>query len=103
MTVYNQTRDVVNIAYRTVEFLAEESCGKCVPCRQGTETLVQIMERFDKGHGREVDLQDVQSLASVMGLCSLCALGQAAPNAVVDTLQHFKSAYEERIAKVKVG
>ena len=103
ITVFNQSRDVIDVVYRTVEFLAEESCGKCTPCRQGTETFVQIMERFDKGQGKESDILDLQSLSTTMILCSLCGLGQAAPNPVVDTLQHFRSAYEERIAKVKVG
>jgi len=97
VTVFDESRDVIDIVYRTMEFLAEESCGKCTPCRQGTEVMVEILERFYQGDGLEKDIKVLKDLADVMMLSSLCGLGQAAPNAVTDSLQYFRDAYENRI------
>ena len=97
VTVYNASRDVIDIVYRTMEFLAEESCGKCTPCRQGTEVIVEILERFNQGEGSKKEIKDLEDLSSAMMLSSLCGLGQAAPNAIIDTLQHFRDAYESRV------
>ena len=97
ITVFNESRDVVDIVYRTMEFLAEESCGKCSPCREGTEAMVTILERFIKGQGTERDVTILEELSNTMMLSSLCGLGQAAPNPVMDSLQYFRSAFEERI------
>jgi len=97
ITVYNQSRDIIEIVYRTMEFLAEESCGKCTPCRQGTEVLVEVMERFHNSEGIGKDIEAVEKLSDTMMLCSLCGLGQAAPFAVLDTLKYFRNEYEKRI------
>ncbi len=99
VTVFDDSRDIVDIVYRTVEFLAEESCGKCVPCRQGTEVMLETLRRFSQGKGKETDIKVLKDLASTMTLSSLCGLGQAAPNPVTDTLQYFKNAYDDRIRK----
>ncbi|MAG15246.1 MAG: hypothetical protein CL874_05155 [Dehalococcoidales bacterium] len=96
--VFDQSRDVIDIVHRTMEFLAEESCGKCTPCRQGTEVMVETLARFHRGEGLKKDLKDLADLSEVMTLTSLCGLGQAASNAVTDSLQHFKDAYESRVA-----
>jgi NADH-quinone oxidoreductase subunit F len=96
VTVFNGSRDVIEIVYRTMEFLAEESCGKCTPCRQGTEAMVEIMEKFYHGEGLKKDLKVLEDLSSAMVLSSLCGLGQAAPFAVMDTLKHFPGDYESR-------
>ena len=96
--VFDRRRDVIDVVCRTMEFLVEESCGKCTPCRQGTEVMVEIMERFRHGEGRQKDLKDLEDLSGTMMLTSLCGLGQAAPNAITDSLQYFKDAYEERIS-----
>lgn len=96
--VFDRSRDVIDVVCRTMEFLVEESCGKCTPCRQGTEVMVEIMERFRHGEGRPKDLKDLADLSGTMMLTSLCGLGQAAPNAITDSLQYFKDAYEERIS-----
>ncbi len=95
--VCDESRDVIDIVYRTMEFLAEESCGKCTPCRQGTEIMVEILEKFQQGEGAQKDINNLDDLSSVMMLASLCGLGQAAPNAVTDSLQYFRDAYESRI------
>ncbi len=99
VTVFDKSRDIIDIVYRTVEFLAEESCGKCVPCRQGTEAMVEILRRFSQGEGQERDIRLLEELASAMMLTSMCGLGQAAPIPVVDSLQYFRSEYENRISK----
>jgi len=96
--VCDKSRDVIDIVCRTMEFLTEESCGKCTPCRQGTEVMLEILERFYRGEGLEKDIRDLEDLSRVMMLSSLCGLGQAAPNAVTDSLQYFRDAYESRIA-----
>ncbi len=96
--VFNENRDVIDTVYRTMEFLVEESCGKCTPCRQGTEVMVEILERLQRGEGRAKDLKDLEDLSGTMALTSLCGLGQAAPNAVMDSMQYFREAYEERVS-----
>jgi len=97
VTVFDETRDILEIVYKTLEFLAEESCGKCVPCREGTTALVRIMDRIITGKGTPDDLQNLQELSRAMMLSSLCGLGQAAPNPVMDTLQYFRADYEKRL------
>jgi NADH:ubiquinone oxidoreductase subunit F (NADH-binding) len=97
ITVFNNTRDVIDFVYRTMEFLSEESCGKCAPCREGTEVMVEILERLTKGEGMEEDIRVLEELSSVMMLSSLCGLGQAAPIPVLDTLKYFRNDYENRI------
>lgn len=97
VTVFDKSRDVIDIVYRTMEFLAEESCGKCTPCRQGTEVMVEILERFCRGEGAQKDIRVLEDLAETMMLSSLCGLGQAAPFAVLDTLKYFRDDYDNRI------
>ena len=96
--VFDASRDVIDIVHRTMEFLAEESCGKCTPCRQGTKVMVEILEKFNHGEGSKKEIKDLEDLSGVMMISSLCGLGQAAPNAIIDTLQYFRDAYESRAA-----
>jgi len=95
--VFDESRDIIDIVYRTMEFLAEESCGKCTPCREGTETMLEILRRFSCGEGLEKDIGLLEELSSTMMLASMCGLGQAAPIPVIDTLRYFRDAYENRI------
>jgi NADH:ubiquinone oxidoreductase subunit F (NADH-binding) len=99
ITVFDKSRDIIDIVYRTLEFLAEESCGKCAPCREGTEAMVEILERFCKGKGLEKDIAVLGELADTMMLASMCGLGQAAPIPVMDSLQYFRDAYDQRISQ----
>ena len=99
ITVFDKRRDIIDILHRNMEFLAEESCGKCTPCREGTEVMTEILERVSQGEGTEKDIRDLQELGSAMMLSSLCGLGQAAPNPVMDSLQYFRDAYDNRIRK----
>jgi len=97
--VLNESRDVVDFVYRTMEFLNEESCGKCTPCREGTEVMMEVLGRLVNGEGREEDIDVLEDLSSVMMLSSLCGLGQTAPVPVLDTLKYFREAYENRISQ----
>ena len=103
ITVFNESRDIIDIVCRTIEFLAEECCGKCAPGRQGTEVMAEILKRFSQGEGQERDIKVLEELSSAMMLSSLCGLGQAAPNPVIDSLQHFRSVYNNRTQKIKAG
>jgi len=97
VTVLDQTRDIINVVYQTIQFFAEESCGKCAPCREGTEVMVEILGRMVKGDGVVEDIKTLEDLSEVMMLSSLCGLGQSAPIAVLDSLENFRNEYEIRI------
>jgi len=97
ITVFDESRDIIDIVGKTMEFLAEESCGKCAPCREGTEVMVETLERLVRGEGLEKDIKVLEELASTMMLCSLCGLGQAAPIPVIDSLEHFRGVYKNRL------
>ncbi len=99
ITVFNTSRDMVEMIYHSADFLAEESCGKCFPCREGTKHIKAILSRFLNNEGKQSDLVHLEQLARTMMLASSCGLGQAAPNVVLDGLQYFK---EEFINKIKV-
>lgn len=95
--VFDQTREILDFVHRTVTFLAEESCGKCTPCREGTEAMLQIMQRLAGGEGQADDVQHLEDLSETMMLSSLCGLGQAAGVPVLDTIRYFRQDYEIRI------
>ena len=97
--VFDQTRDVVDFTYRTMEFLNEESCGKCTPCREGTEVMVEILGRLVNGEGVDGDMEVLEELSDTMKLSALCGLGQTAPVPVLDTLKYFRKDYENRISQ----
>jgi len=99
ITVFDESRDVIDFVYRTMEFLAEESCGKCAPCREGTEVMLEILGRLTKGEGEQQDIEILEDLSNVMILSSLCGLGQSAPIPVLDTLRYFRNEYENRIGQ----
>ena len=93
----DRTRDVIDVVNQTIQFFAEESCGKCVPCREGTEVMVEILGRMVKGDGVVEDIKTLEDLSEVMMFSSLCGLGQSAPTAVLDSLEYFRNEYEIRI------
>jgi NADH:ubiquinone oxidoreductase subunit F (NADH-binding) len=99
IVVFNESRDVIDFVYRTMEFLNEESCGKCTPCREGTEVMVEVLGRLVKGEGVEEDIRTLEALSNVMTLSSMCGLGQTAPIPVMDTLNYFRDDYENRISQ----
>ncbi len=97
VTVFNESRGVLDFILRTMEFLAEESCGKCAPCREGIGAMMEILERLSAGDGRQEDIQNLEDLSRTMGLSSLCGLGQTASLPVLDTLKYFRNDYETRV------
>ena len=95
--VFDQSRDVIEMIHKNMEFFAEESCGKCFPCREGTKRMLEIVTRFDEHKASIRDFEALEDLSETMMLSSLCGLGQAAPNSLVDTLKYYRSEYESRI------
>ncbi len=93
MVVMDETTCMVDVARYFMEFLEEESCGKCFPCREGTQRLREILDRICAGKGKEEDLEVLTDLAWVMKETSLCGLGQTAANPVLTTLRYFKDEY----------
>ncbi len=93
MIVLDEDDCMVNIAKFYLEFTVEESCGKCTPCRIGNKRMLEILDRITKGLGTLEDLDNLERLAHVIKDCSLCALGQSAPNPVLSTLAGFKDEY----------
>jgi NADH:ubiquinone oxidoreductase subunit F (NADH-binding) len=96
--VFDRNRDVVDIMCRTMEFFAEESCGKCTPCREGTQAMMETLARIADGKGVRKDLKALEELSSAMMLTSSCGLGQAAPFPIVDSLRYFSHEYEAHIS-----
>jgi len=97
VTVFNQSRDVIEMMYRNTEFLAEESCGRCTPCRDGSEAMLEILGRLTRGEGSSDDIGALEDLSRVMSLSALCGLGQTASVPVMDSLHYFRKDFESRI------
>ena len=97
MIVMDENTCMVDTARYYINFLAHESCGKCVPCREGLRQMLAILERITKGWGEEQDLDTLDELAEFMEAASLCALGQSAPFPVASTLKYFRDEYLEHI------
>ena len=95
--VFNSTRDIIDIVYNDMRFLNEESCGKCTPCREGTEVMLEIYGRLQQGDGKERDITSLEELARTMASASLCGLGQAAAVPVLDSLKYFYNEYIDRV------
>jgi len=88
---------MVDTARFFMEFVQDESCGKCVACRIGTKRMLEILERITRGEGQEGDLEKLIDLGETIKDTALCGLGQNAPNPVLSTLRYFKHEYEEHI------
>ena len=99
MVVMDEDDCMVNIAYYFINFLSDESCGKCVPCREGLRQLIHIYERIMDGKGRVEDLKMLEDLSVILEGASLCALGNTAQNIVITTLKYFRDEYEAHIYK----
>jgi len=99
VVVFDNSRDVIDFVYRNMEFLNEESCGFCTPCREGTEVMMEILGRLVKGDGVEEDLVALEELSNAMIASSMCGLGQTAAVPVLDTLKYFRNDYETRISQ----
>lgn len=97
MIVMNEDACMVNVARFFLEFTQDESCGKCTPCREGTKRMLEILTRITEGEGQAGDVEKLLRLADTVKKASLCGLGQAAPNPVVSTIQHFRAEYDAHI------
>ena len=101
MIILDDSNCMVDISKFYLEFTADESCGKCTPCRIGTKRLLQLLTKITEGKGEPDDIQKIEELASHMKSSSLCALGQSAPNPVLSTMRYFRNEYEEHINEKK--
>ena len=97
MIVMDEDTCMVDVARFFLEFVQEESCGKCVPCRVGTKRMLEIVERICAGDGQPDDIDKLIELGEQIKDTSLCGLGQTAPNPVLSTIRHFREEYEEHI------
>jgi NADH:ubiquinone oxidoreductase subunit F (NADH-binding)/(2Fe-2S) ferredoxin len=97
LVVMDEDTCMVDIARFFMEFIQDESCGKCVPCRVGTRRLLEILTRICDGKGQDGDIETLQQLCDEIKTTSLCGLGQGAPTPVVSTLNHFMDEYKAHI------
>jgi NADH-quinone oxidoreductase subunit F len=97
MVVMDEDTCMVDVARYFVNFLCEESCGKCIPCREGLRVLRQILTDICEGRGKPEDVAVIRGIAEVMADASLCALGTTAANPVLTTLRYFSEEYEAHI------
>ncbi len=97
MIVMDEDTCMVDVARYFLNFLTDESCGKCSPCREGIRQMLKILNRISKGEGKEGDVELLEALCEVTRDASLCALGGTAPNPVLSTLRYFKDEYEAHI------
>ncbi len=97
MIVMDDKTCMVDVAKYFLNFLQDESCGKCVSCREGTQRMYEIVKGITEGKGRESDLELLEELATVCKDASMCALGQTAGNPVLTTLRYFRHEYEAHI------
>jgi NADH-quinone oxidoreductase subunit F len=97
MIIMDEDTCMVDVARYFLNFLTDESCGKCVPCREGIRQMLKTLTNITQGKGREGDIELLEQLAEVAGEASLCALGRSAPNPFLSTLKYFKDEYEAHI------
>ena len=97
MIVLDEDDCMVDIAKYYLEFTVEESCGKCTPCRIGNRRLLEILTNITQGNGTEKDLAELNDLGEIIKDCSLCGLGQTAPNPVLSTYKYFTDEYRAHV------
>lgn len=97
MIVMDEDSCMIDIARYYTSFLNDESCGKCLPCREGTQRMGEILTVISEGKGEEGDIELLEELAAVIKDTSLCGLGQTAPNPVLSTIRYFRNEYEAHI------
>ncbi len=97
--VVDETNCMVDRAKYFLKFTQQESCGKCVPCREGTKRLLEMLQKISKGNGSIQDIDKLNELAVYVSKNSLCGLGQFAPNPVLSTIKYFRKEYEEHLVE----
>jgi len=110
LVIMDEDTCMVDIAKFFMDFIQRESCGKCIPCREGTRRMLEILQRITRGRRNETGIEALERFQGVMYLnrlaevikdTSLCGLGQTAPNPILSTLKWFRSEYEEHIYERK--
>lgn len=101
MVVVDEDNCMVDMARYFLDFVQSESCGKCVPCREGTKRMLDILEKITFGQGTEEDLKILEELSMMVVESSLCALGGTAPNPVLTTLKYFREEYNAHVIEKK--
>ena len=101
MLVLDEDTNMVDVTRFFLNFLADESCGKCVPCREGTRQMLKIVTNISEGKGREGDIELLEEISEVAGAASLCALGKTASDPLLGTLRYFRDEYEVNIKEKK--
>ncbi|MDD5748782.1 MAG: NADH-quinone oxidoreductase subunit NuoF [Actinomycetota bacterium] len=97
MIVMDEDTCMVDVAKYFTDFLKDESCGKCAPCREGLDRMSEILERITEGKGMPEDIELLLKISSLMKDASLCALGTTAPNPVLSTIRYFRDEYDAHI------
>ncbi|MHC5033699.1 MAG: NADH-ubiquinone oxidoreductase-F iron-sulfur binding region domain-containing protein [Planctomycetota bacterium] len=97
MIVMDEDSCMVDVARYFLNFLRDESCGKCTPCREGNHRMFEILDKICNGRATEDDLQLLEDIADTVKTTSLCALGKSAPNPVLSTVRYFRDEYEAHI------
>ena len=101
MIIMDQDTCMVDVARYFLDFLKEESCGQCNPCREGIKQMLSILTRICKGEGKEGDIELLEELGAMVQKFSLCGLGTSAPNPVLTTILYFRDEYEAHIRDKK--
>ena len=101
MIVMDENSCMVDVARFFIKFLMFESCGKCVPCREGLKQMHEILSNICEGNGTPGDIALLTELAGIMGSSTLCALGGTAPNPVLSTIRYFRDEYESHVYQKK--
>ena len=99
--VMDEDNCMVDVAKFYMEFICDESCGKCSPCRIGTKRMLEILTRITEGNGTMQDLEELEELGASVQANALCALGQTAANPILSTLKHFRDEYIAHIVDKK--
>jgi NADH:ubiquinone oxidoreductase subunit F (NADH-binding)/(2Fe-2S) ferredoxin/Pyruvate/2-oxoacid:ferredoxin oxidoreductase delta subunit len=97
LVVTDESTCMVDLARYFMNFVQQESCGKCLPCRWGTQVMLDTLTRICDGRGQPGDIEALERLAATVQVASLCGLGQTAPNPVLSTLRHFRAEYEAHV------
>jgi NAD-dependent dihydropyrimidine dehydrogenase PreA subunit len=101
MIVMDENTCMADVSRYFIDFLRDESCGKCTSCREGLQAMYDVLTDICEGQGKETDIEFLQELSEGIMTASLCQLGQTAPNLVLTTLRYFRDEYEAHINRKK--
>ncbi|MGW8310368.1 MAG: NAD(P)H-dependent oxidoreductase subunit E [Thiogranum sp.] len=99
--IFDESRDIFEVASNFAHFFAHESCGFCTPCRVGTTLLRNVIDKMHKGKGSQHDLNEIFKLSQLLQSASHCGLGHTACNPLLDTIKRFRPTYERRLESLE--